>query len=257
MAGIQFWPEMRQLDRGFIEKLERFKQVVPVFTNVIFDTSQIHANLVFDTMFDWLDLILEIIREHPETLFVIRAHPDELREGKQSQESVHMWVEENGVDQLENVIFVAPDEYLSSYDLIQRSSVVLVYNSSIGLEASIMGKAVICGGKSRYTDHETVFFPDSPAEYQQLVNDFLKFNHGHLAPEKHQVNARRFMYYQIFKASIPFDEFLEEHTQPGYVRLKPASWRQLKVENSAAMKTLVDGIVHQKPFLMGETANHG
>lgn len=253
MAGIQFWPEIRQMGDNFEKKADQFKQVVPVFTNVIFDTSQVHANVVFNTMFEWLDLVLEIIKNHPETLFVIRAHPDELRKGKQSKESVPMWVSENGVGQLDNVVFIAPDEYLSSYELIQRSNLVMVYNSSIGLEASLMGKAVICGGKARYTDYETVFFPQSPAEYQEKVDQFLGGDASQITPDNHRVNARRFMYYQIFKASLPFGDFLEDHNQPGYVRLKPISWRQLKPENSSTMKTLIDGIIDGKPFLMGET----
>ncbi len=251
MAGIQFWPEILQMGEGFEEKAARFEQIVPVFTNVIFDTSQIHANTVFSTMFEWLDLVLEVIKSHPETLFVIRAHPDELRKGKQSKESVPMWVTENGVDQLENVIFIPPDEYLSSYDLIHRSKLVLVYNSSIGLEASLMGKAVICGGKARYSDYETVYFPQTPGEYRELVEQFLNGSDSQAPPEVHHANARRFMYYQLFKASIPFGEFLENHNQPGYVRLKRTSWRQMQGENSATMRTLIDGIVSQKPFLMG------
>jgi hypothetical protein len=257
MAGIQFWPEIRQMGEDFDRKADQYEQIVPVFTNVIFDTSQIHANLVFETMFEWLDLVLEIIKNHPETLFVIRAHPDELRKGKQSRESVPMWIGEKGVDKLDNVIFIAPDEYLSSYDLIQRSNLVLVYNSSIGLEASLMGKAVICGGKARYTDYETVFFPQSPEDYRSKAEDFLNVKGIDKAPEQHRTNARRFMYYQLFKASIPFGDFLENHTQPGYVRLKPTSWRQLKQENSATMQTLVNGIIHRKPFLMGEANSDG
>jgi hypothetical protein len=75
MAGIRFWPEMRGLDQAFLQRLAQFKQLVPVFTNVIFDTSQSHANTVFPDMFAWLDQVLEIIRAHPETLFVVRAHP--------------------------------------------------------------------------------------------------------------------------------------------------------------------------------------
>ncbi|HUV29428.1 MAG TPA: hypothetical protein VMW34_18870 [Anaerolineales bacterium] len=257
MAGIQFWPEIRQTDADFNQKAKQYDQIVPVFTNVIFDTSQIHANTVFETMFEWLDLVLEVINNHPETLFVIRAHPDELRAGKKSQESVPMWVEENRVNELDNVIFIAPNEYLSSYDLIQRSNIVLVYNSSIGLEASLMGKAVICGGKSRFTEYETVYFPNTPEEYQERVEELLGMKGSSEASNQHQANARRFMYFQLFKASIPFDEFLEEHTQPGYVRIKPLSWRQFRTENSATMKTLVEGIIHQKPFLMGDSNSHG
>ena len=93
MAGVRFWPEMRGLDEDFLARLAQFKQVVPVFTNVIFDTSQPHSNVVFPHMFAWLDLILELVRAHPETLFVMRAHPDESRPGKASRESVANWVQ--------------------------------------------------------------------------------------------------------------------------------------------------------------------
>src|SRR5215212_9860480 len=144
MAGIKFWADMKGLDEAFLQKTEKFKQIVPIFTNVIFDTSQPHANTVFADMFDWLDLTLEVIRKHPETLFVIRAHPDELRVRKSSRETVEGWVSSRGVDKEPNVIFVSPNESLSSYELIQKSKFVMVYNSTIGLEASIMGAAVLC-----------------------------------------------------------------------------------------------------------------
>ena len=88
MAGIKFWADMKGLDDSFLQKAAGFKQIVPIFTNVIFDTSQPHANTVFEDMFDWLDLVLEVIKEHRETLFVIRAHPDELRVRKSSRETV-------------------------------------------------------------------------------------------------------------------------------------------------------------------------
>jgi hypothetical protein len=252
MAGIQFWPEIRQLDDTFIQNANQFDQVVSVFTNVIFDTSQIHANTVFTSMFAWLDLLDEIIKDHPEILFVIRAHPDELRKGKQSRESVPEWITRKEVDKYNNVIFVNPNEYLSSYDLIQRSKFVMVYNSSIGLEAALMGKAVLCGGKARYTHYDTVFFPTSPKEYRVKAEQFISTEKMINIPDEYLLNSRRFMYFQLFKASLPFDEFLEEHTRPGYVRLKPISWRQLKTENSPTMQALVNGIIHDQPFLLGD-----
>ncbi len=47
MAGVRFWPEMKGLDTVLLQRMEQFQQVVPVFTNVIFDTSQPHSNVVF------------------------------------------------------------------------------------------------------------------------------------------------------------------------------------------------------------------
>ena len=129
--------------------------------------------------------MLEIIRSHPDTLFVIRAHPDEMRPGtaKQSRESVHDWVQNNRVDELPNVVFINSQEYISSYELIQRAKFVMVYNSSIGLEATLMGKAVLCGGKARYTQYPIVFFPDSLAEYRQMARRCWLRTRSTLPPE--------------------------------------------------------------------------
>jgi Capsule polysaccharide biosynthesis protein len=252
MAGIRFWPEMHGLDESFEQRAKNFRQIVPVFTNVVYDTSQVHANTVFPQMFAWLDQVLEIIRAHPETLFVIRAHPDEMRSGKESRESVPMWVEQNRVDQLPNVIFVDSNHYLSSYQLIQRSKFVMVYNSSIGLESALLGKAVLCGGKARFTDHPIVTFPQTPEAHRQQAEEFLDFPGEIEVPAEFLHNARNFIYYQLYRASLPFGEFLESHQRPGYVSLRPFSWRQLTREQSSTVRTLLDGILDDKPFLLAE-----
>ena len=250
MAGIKFWPEMHSLGDGFWQKAAQFQQVVPVFTNVVFDTSQGHANVVFPDMFAWLDCVLEMIRAHPETYFVIRAHPDELRPGKESRESVSAWVKQKSVASLPNVLFVGPEERFSSYELIRRSKFVMVYNSTIGLEASILGLPVLSGGKARFTQIPTVFFPRSQLAFRQQAETFLAA--GRLeAPPEHRRNARRFLFYQLFCSSLPFDRFLEEDgVWQGYVRLKPFDWSALLPGQSPAMRAIADGILKSKPFLI-------
>ncbi|NMC53123.1 MAG: hypothetical protein GYA48_05765 [Chloroflexi bacterium] len=252
MAGVRFWPEMIKLDPRLVERAAQFQQVVPVFTNVIFDTSQSHANVVFEDMFAWLDRVLEIARQHPETLFVIRAHPDEARPGKESRESVAEWAKKNRLEMLNNVWFVDANEYLSSYELIDRAKFVMVYNSTIGLEASLMGAAVLCAGKARFTQLETVFFPQSRPAFDQAAEEFLAAEKIEV-PVHFRENARRFLYYQLFKTSLPFDAFIEEDgVWRGYVRLKPFTPADLSVERSETMKTIVDGILGDGNLLLGE-----
>ncbi len=253
MAGIRFWPEMRGLDEAFLHKAAQFRQVIPVFTNVIYDTSQVHANTIFLHMFAWLDSVLEIIRQHPDTLFIIRAHPDEKRPGskKLSNESVSDWVAANQVHRLPNVIFIDSQEYLSSYELIQRSKFVMVYNSSIGLEASLMGALVVCGGRARYNRYPTAYLPDSASAYRKLVTELLDAETVQ-APEEHQRNARRFLYYQFYRVSIPFEDYLQEGMRQGQVFLKPFRWQQLLPDNSLTAHLMTDGILNQKPFILPE-----
>jgi hypothetical protein len=250
MAGVRFWPEMKGLDEGFLQKASAFKQVVPIFTNVIFDTSQPHSNVVFPHMFAWLDLVLQTARAHTETLFVLRAHPDESRPGKASQESVQQWVAQNQADSLPNLIFVDSSQPLSSYELIQRSKFVMVYNSTIGMEASIMGSPVLCAGRARFTQLPTVFFPSTPLQFQQQLSAFLDSESISVPPEFKR-NARRFLYYQLYCSSLPFSDFLEEDgIWPGFVRLKKFPLQSLSPEASPTFKAIMDGIFHQGDFLL-------
>jgi len=252
MAGVEFWPEMQGLSADFLEKMDAHKQVVPIFTNVIFDTSQPHANVLFTDMFTWLDDVLTVIKSHPDTLFVIRAHPDESRPGKASRESVMDWVQRNQVKALDNVIFFNPDDYFSSYEMIKRAKFVMIYNSTIGLEASVMGAPVLCAGKARFTQLKTVFFPASKAAYLQTLNSFLTTDEVH-APDEHRENARRFLFYQLYRTSLPFDRFIEpDNIWPGYVKLKEFSLQDLLPENSTTMQVISEGLLEGKDFLLPE-----
>jgi hypothetical protein len=251
MAGIKFWADMKGLDESFLQKASKFKQIVPIFTNVIFDTSQPHANTVFEDMFDWLDMTLDVIRQHPETLFVIRAHPDELRVRKSSRETVEGWVSSHGVDKEPNVIFVSPRETLSSYELIQMSKFVMVYNSTIGLEASILGAAVLCAGKARFTQYPTVFFPQAAEDVRRTMEEFLAADKIDV-PAEFQRNARRFLYYQLFRTSLPFGDFLEPSVRTTQTKLKSFDLDQLSPENSKAIKAIFDGLLNNGDFLLKE-----
>jgi len=249
MAGIKFWADMKGLDESFLKKASGFKQIVPIFTNVIFDTSQPHANTVFDDMFDWLDLVLEVIKEHPEILFVIRAHPDELRVRKASRETVGGWVEAHHVTDLPNVVYVAPNETLSSYELILKSKFVMVYNSTIGLEASIMGVPVLCAGKARFTQYPTVFFPQTIDEASRKMKEFLAAEKIEV-PADFKRNARRFLYYQLFRTSLPFGDFLEPSVRTTQTRLQ--SFELDELLESAAVKVILEGVLESGDFLARE-----
>ncbi|MBK9924187.1 MAG: hypothetical protein IPP66_02750 [Anaerolineales bacterium] len=249
MAGVKFWADMKGLDESFLQKASSFKQIVPIFTNVIFDTSQPHANTVFEDMFEWLDLALEVIKSHRETLFVIRAHPDELRVRKSSRETVQGWVTSRDVQKEPNVVFVSPTETLSSYELIQKSKFVMIYNSTIGLEASIMGAAVLCAGKARFTQYPTVFFPQSVDAYQVELEKFL--NGENIAvPADFKRNARRFLYYQLYRTSLPFGDFLEPSVRTTQTRLK--SFELDALLESDAIKAIIDGVLNDGDFLLKE-----
>ena len=251
-AGIRFWQKIEPLGSEFWQRVKSFKQIVPVFTNVIFDTSQSHANVVFPHMFAWLDIIYDAVLAHPETFFIIRAHPDELRPGKESRETVAQWVQKRGVDKLPNVLFIDAKDYVSSYELINNAKFVMVYNSTIGLEASIKGIPVLCAGRARYTQVPTVFFPQSIPEFKLKLREFLMATEIRV-PQIFILNARRVLYNQLFRASLPFSDFIEDDgIWKGFVKLKEFPIEALKPQNSPTINVLVRGILNKEPFLLNQ-----
>ncbi len=251
MAGINFFPQMKGLDESFLQKAAGHKQLVPIFTNVIFDTTQQHSNAFFPSMFAWLDVLVPVMQAHPETLFVLRAHPDEARPGKTSRESVAMWVESSGAAKLPNLVFVPPEEFISSYELIRRSKFVMIYNSTVGLEASMMGKPVLSGGVGRFTKFDTTYFPAGREEYLRMLEEFLSAETV-TARAEHVRNARRFFYFHYFFASLTFGEFIEPAQLRGFVKWKKFELRTLTPERSRTVRALVEGIVNNGDFTLNE-----
>lgn len=254
MAGIRFWENMQQLDQVLSEKILRYKAVVPIFTNVVFDTSQVHANTIFDTMFDWLDSIVPVIEKFPEILFVIRAHPDESRPGKESRESVAQWVAKRRISERPNVVFIQSSESFSSYDLIQRSKFVMTFNSTIGLEAAILGKPVLAAGRSRFTQIPIVHFPRNCLEYQEMLKSMLSSQIID-QPDSCSVNARRFFYYQFFRTSLLLERFIFQDEQwHGFVHFRRFDVSAISGEEGQVLRIISEGILDGKPFELPEAA---
>ncbi|MDP2995388.1 MAG: hypothetical protein Q8N46_09750 [Anaerolineales bacterium] len=244
MAGVKFWREIHDLPEGLVQKAAGFRQVASIFTNVIFDTTQMYANVIFKDMFDWLDTLLEVIRAHPEMLFIIRAHPDEARPGKTSRESVAMWFERN-VASLPNVAFIPPQERVSSYDLVRMSKFVLIYNSTIGLESMLLGVPVLAAGQAPFIAFDTVFFEPTRDTYLGQLNAWLTVDRLEV-PQERQRHTRRFLFYRTYRFSLPFGEFIESTRPTGYIRLKEFSLSQL--EQSSSLRTLLGGLLDGKRF---------
>ena len=110
-----------------------------------------------------------------------------------------------------------------------------------------MGAAVLCAGKARFTQYPTVFFAQSVDEYQNELQNFLDSKKIEV-PSKFKRNARRFLYYQLFRTSLPFGDFLEPSVRTTQTRLR--SFELDELLKSDAVKAILDGVLNDGDFLL-------
>lgn len=123
----------------------------------------------------------------------------------------------------------------------------MIYNSTIGLEASIMGAAVLCAGKARFTQYPTVFFPQTVEDVRRKTKEFLAAEKIEI-PAEFKSNARKFLYYQLYKTSLPFGDFLEPSVRTTQTRLK--SFQLEDLVKSESIQVIKDGMLNDGDFLL-------
>ena len=112
-----------------------------------------------------------------------------------------------------------------------------------------MGAAVLCAGKARFTQYPTVFFPQTTDEARRKMKEFLDAEKIEI-PAEFKRNARRFLYYQLFRTSLPFDDFLEPSVRTTQTRLK--SFELNKLMESDSVKAILEGLLEGGDFLLKE-----
>jgi hypothetical protein len=112
-----------------------------------------------------------------------------------------------------------------------------------------MGAAVLCAGKARFTQYPTVFFPQTVDAVRTKMEEFLDAENI-AVPAEFKRNARRFLYYQLFRTSLPFGDFLKPSVRTTQTRLKTFKLDDLL--NSDAIKVIFDGLLNNGDFLLKE-----
>lgn len=110
-----------------------------------------------------------------------------------------------------------------------------------------MGAAVLCAGKARFTQYPTVFFPQTVDKVRRKMKEFLDAEKIDVPPEFKR-NARRFLYYQLFRTSLPFGDFLEPSVRTTQTRLKSFGLNELM--ESDAVKVILEGVLDNGDFLI-------
>ncbi len=128
------------------------------------------------------EIVRRTCERFPNTLFCVRFHPNQA--GIKSDITSQF----EQIQHLPNVHIYYPDDDANSYALIEHSDVVVVFNSTVAVEACWVGKPTIMLGPSFYDELDIAFTPEDVDGFWELLQ------RDHL-PAKDRTGAARLAYY--------------------------------------------------------------
>jgi hypothetical protein len=101
-------------------------------------------NLLFSSQIEWISSVLEYIKDRPDVFLVIRVHPRDFPNRRESKKSQHAHLLEKAFASVPgNAAVNWPSEGISLYDLIDQTDVFLNAWSSTGRDLPMLGIPVV------------------------------------------------------------------------------------------------------------------
>lgn len=182
--------------RSFVDKqtksllppgVEKHDKVLVLFNNSDDEVAAIggneYVNPFFNAQSDGIEYVVNLVgSELPDYLLIIRVHPN--LEGL-NFDYVKRIYELDG--KYPNVVIVRPESPVDSYALLDIASKVIVFGSSIGIEANYWRKPVVLLAKSFYSEADLAHVPAGRDEIKSLLTADL--------PLKPRVNSEKIAFY--------------------------------------------------------------
>jgi hypothetical protein len=242
---VNLWdkPDFDQQEFNANNNTSKYKRVLALFTNVLWDSAVVRCDEAFPSIFDWLKAVIGQVSKRPDVLLIIRVHPAELKpKHLESREKVADYLAQTFPKMPPNVIVIGPENTTSSYMIMELADGVLVNTSITGLEAACKGKPVIVAGKTHYKNKGLTIDAHNLEEFNIALSAMMEGRGVNDLANKMET-ARRYAYTFFFRYMIDFP-FFEQHLRPyNPVLLKYRSLAELQPGNNASLDAICSFIV--------------
>ena len=195
-ASDNLWPN----PQPFEGKVQDYSVRAALFTNLVWDSAVLGQDLAFSSIMSWICETVEFFKVRPECCLIIRIHPAEVQlKGRETRQTVEERIREIYPDLPSNIRLIPSLDPTSSYAIMDRADIGLVYSSTTGLEMALAGLPVIVTARTHYRDKGFTIDVNNPVEYlselQKLVID----------PSHFKVDVQRARKYShMFFFEVPF-----------------------------------------------------
>lgn len=228
--------------------IQKTSPIVACFPNMVRDTSAFDRDVGFDSLLQWIVKTVQYAATRPHLQFVIKAHPAERclpeKYAKYNRFFICEEVRRHFSPVPANVHLLEGDSPINSYSLIEKSDVVVVYTSTMGIECALNGRLACVVGDVHYRGKG--FTRDISCE-----EDLWAFLDGgppyqtHISEDEVRL-ARRYAYLWRFRhpVTMPFYD-----TERLTFSLPDASELGPGTKANPTIDRLCSCIIHGRPFI--------
>lgn len=146
-----------QLEGGFLIAL-----------NSSWDAAALGPHRAYPTNSQWIVETVRHLLDHTDRPVIVRQHPAERNPAAATNDDYAALLGE-AFGTHERLHFIAAQDPVNSYALLEKVCAVIVHTSTIGVEAAAFGRPVITGSASWYSQLGFVHFADNRAGYEALL----------------------------------------------------------------------------------------
>lgn len=131
---------------------------------------------VADCHTSWLNALVKHVASRPDLELIVRVHPREGANRRESQNSSHLLLLQSCLRDLpENVRVIWPHEPISSYDLAETADLILTTWSTIGIEFARLGMPALASSKgiSGHPIDDYMQHAETPELYFSRIDELI------------------------------------------------------------------------------------
>lgn len=157
---------------GIIRAETRASGAVLIALNSSWDSAALGLHAVFENSMQWVVESVKYVLENSSVPVIVRQHPAERLEIARTSDDYRRLLNDS-FGSHPRLRFIAAEDPVNSYDLLDEVAVVLVYTSTIGIEAAAHGKVVITPSFSYYSDLGFVWKATDRSRYRKCLSEAL------------------------------------------------------------------------------------
>jgi hypothetical protein len=206
-AIVQYFPELDESRNRIVREfgIDTTKHIAVAYPNIVWDSAVFDNERAFASIWAWLEATIVTHAGLSDWELVVRIHPAEIRLPTRTLESMERLIAERFTELPSNVHVIPAAAKASSYVLMEMAERVLVYSSTMGLEAAMHGRDVITAARCHYAELGFTLDARNPEHYAELLRAAPR-----RVDSEVQALARRYGNFFFYRFHIPVESVDEQ-----------------------------------------------